>query len=86
MVGVVDVRGAGASYGTRTGGFGLVKHLKAGGKKVTIGGTITQLLGPASPLSQLGLIDRVILVTYSGTGKAVFCALVMTTARRPPKP
>ncbi len=50
---------------------GLIKHLKAGGKKVTIGGTITQTLGPASLLSQLGLIDRVILVTYSGTGKAV---------------
>ena len=50
---------------------GLVSHLKSGGKKVTIGGTITQTLGPASLLSQLGLIDRVILVTYSGTGKAV---------------
>lgn len=50
---------------------GLVKHLKAGGKKVTIGGTITQTLGPASLLNQLGLVDRVILVTYSGTGKAV---------------
>lgn len=50
---------------------GLVKHLKAGGKKLTIGGTITQTLGPASLLSQLGLIDRVILVTYSGTGKTV---------------
>jgi tripartite-type tricarboxylate transporter receptor subunit TctC len=73
----------GKPYSNRTG---LVKHLKAGGKKVTIGGTTTQLLGPASLLSQLGLIDRVILVTYSGTGKAVFCALVMTTARRPPTP
>lgn len=50
---------------------GLVKHLKAGGKKVTIGGTITQTLGPASLLSQLGLVDRVIIVPYSGTGKAV---------------
>ncbi len=50
---------------------GLIKHLESGGKKVTIGGTITQTLGPASLLNQLGLIDRVILVTYSGTGKAV---------------
>jgi tripartite-type tricarboxylate transporter receptor subunit TctC len=50
---------------------GLLKHIKAGGKKLTIGGTITQALGPASLLSQLGLADKVILVTYSGTGKAV---------------
>ena len=50
---------------------GLVKHLKAGGKKLTIGGTITQVLGPANLLDQLGLTDRVIFVTYSGTGKAV---------------
>ena len=50
---------------------GLVKHLKAGGKKLTIGGSITMTLGPANVLNQLGLIDRVILVTYSGTGKAV---------------
>lgn len=40
-------------------------------KKVTIGGTITQLLGPTSLLAQLGLEKRVILVPYSGTGKAV---------------
>lgn len=50
---------------------GLIKYLKSGGKKLTIGGTITQTLGPASLLSQLGLVDRVILVTYSGTGKAM---------------
>jgi tripartite-type tricarboxylate transporter receptor subunit TctC len=50
---------------------GLIKHLKSGGKKVTIGGTIIQTLGPASLLSQLGLVKRVILVTYSGTGKAM---------------
>ncbi len=50
---------------------GLIKQLKAGGKKLTIGGTITQTLGAASLLSQLKLIDRVILVPYSGTGKAV---------------
>ena len=50
---------------------GLIKHIKKGGKKLTIGGTITQTLGPANLLNQLGLVDRVILVTYSGTGKAV---------------
>ncbi len=50
---------------------GLIKHLKSGGKKLTIGGTITMTLGPASLLNQLGLVKKVILVTYSGTGKAV---------------
>jgi len=51
---------------------GLVAYLKdEGNKKLTIGGTMTQLLGPASLLSQLGLEKRVILVPYSGTGKAV---------------
>ncbi len=50
---------------------GLLKHIKSGGKKLTIGGTITQTLGPASILNQLGLVDKVILVNYSGTGKAV---------------
>ncbi len=50
---------------------GLIKHLKAGGKKPTLGGTITQVLGPANLLNQLGLAERVIFVTYSGTGKAV---------------
>lgn len=50
---------------------GLIKELKAGGKKPTIGGTITQVLGPANLLNQLGLANRVIFVTYSGTGKAV---------------
>ncbi len=50
---------------------GLVAELKNGGRKITIGGTITQTLGPASMLAQLGLVDRVTLVTYSGTGKAV---------------
>jgi len=40
-------------------------------KKLTVGGTITQLLGPASLLAQLGLENRVIMVPYSGTGKAV---------------
>ena len=50
----------------------LVAYLKDdGNKKVTIGGTITQLLGPTSLLAQLGLEKRVILVPYSGTGKAV---------------
>lgn len=51
---------------------GLVAYLKdENNKKLTIGGTMTQLLGPASLLAQLGLENRVILVPYSGTGKAV---------------
>lgn len=51
---------------------GLVAYLKdSNNKKLTIGGTMTQLLGPASLLAQLGLERRVILVPYSGTGKAV---------------
>ena len=50
---------------------GLVNHLKTADKKLTLGATMTQALGPASLLNQLGLADRVILVTYSGTGKAV---------------
>jgi len=51
---------------------GLVEYLKDdSNKKLTIGGTMTQLLGPASLLAQLGLEKRVILVPYSGTGKAV---------------
>jgi tripartite-type tricarboxylate transporter receptor subunit TctC len=50
---------------------GLVSHLKKGGKKLTLGGTITQTLGIASLLAQLKLADRVVLVPYSGTGKAV---------------
>ena len=51
---------------------GLVAYLKDdSNKKLTIGGTMTQLLGPASLLAQLGLEKRVILVPYSGTGKAV---------------
>lgn len=51
---------------------GLVDYLKNdANKKLTIGGTMTQLLGPASLLAQLGLEKRVILVPYSGTGKAV---------------
>ncbi len=51
---------------------GLVAYLKdENNKKLSIGGTMTQLLGPASLLAQLGLERRVILVPYSGTGKAV---------------
>lgn len=50
---------------------GLLSHLRDGGKKLTLGGTITQTLGIASLLGQLDLADRVVLVPYSGTGKAV---------------
>lgn len=50
----------------------FVAYLKdENNKKPTIGGTMTQLLGPVSLLAQLGLEKRVILVPYSGTGKAV---------------
>lgn len=50
---------------------GFLKAVKKGGKKLTIGGTITHTIGTANLLDQLGLADKVILVTYSGTGKAV---------------
>lgn len=48
---------------------GLVKYAKEGGDKLTIGGTITQLLGALSLFSQAGV--EVTAVPYSGTGKAV---------------
>ena len=50
---------------------GFINHIKTADKKLTIGGTMTQLMGPASALDQLGLADKVIMVTYSGTGKAM---------------
>lgn len=50
---------------------GFVKMLKKGGKKPTVGATITHAIGTANLLDQLGISDKVILVTYSGTGKAV---------------
>jgi tripartite-type tricarboxylate transporter receptor subunit TctC len=50
---------------------GFVKHLKAG-EKVVIGATMTHLLGVVQALKQLNLLtDRVTLVNYSGTGKAM---------------
>lgn len=48
---------------------GLVKYAQGGGKKLTIGGTITQLLGGANLFAQAGI--EAIYVPYSGTGKAV---------------
>lgn len=60
-----------AKDGPFTSWDALVAELKKGGKKPTIGGTITQSLGIANLLAQLDLVDRVTLVTYSGTGKAV---------------
>ncbi len=50
---------------------GFIKHLKSGGKKVSIGATMTHLLGVVQALKQVGVQDRVILVNYSGTGKAM---------------
>jgi tripartite-type tricarboxylate transporter receptor subunit TctC len=49
---------------------GFIAHLKKGGKKVSIGATMTHLLGVVQALKELGVADRVILVPYSGTGKA----------------
>ena len=48
---------------------GLVKYAKDGGKKLTVGGTNTQLLGAANLFDQGGI--EAIYVPYSGTGKAV---------------
>lgn len=50
---------------------GFINHIKTSDEKLTIGGTMTQLMGTAAALDQLGLADRVILVTYSGTGKTM---------------
>ena len=50
---------------------GFLNHIKTVDKKLTIGGTMTQLMGTANALDQLGLADKVILVTYPGTGKAM---------------
>lgn len=50
---------------------GFIKHIKTVKKKLTIGGTMTQLMGIANALEQLGLADRVSLVTFPGTGKAM---------------
>lgn len=49
----------------------FIAHLKSGGDKVTVGGTMTHVLGVLQALKQLGLEDRIIPVVYSGTGKAV---------------
>ncbi|MEK9723674.1 MAG: tripartite tricarboxylate transporter substrate-binding protein [Rhodospirillaceae bacterium] len=49
----------------------LLASLKTAEKKVTIGGTMTQVLGAVQALKQLGLQDKVIPVVYSGTGKAM---------------
>jgi tripartite-type tricarboxylate transporter receptor subunit TctC len=50
---------------------GFIKHLKSGGKKISLGATMTHLLGIVQTLKALGLEKRVILVNYSGTGKAM---------------
>lgn len=50
---------------------GFIKHIKSGGKKLSIGGSMTMLLGVVGALKQLGLEDKVILVNYSGTSKAL---------------
>ena len=50
---------------------GFVDYIKTAKKKPTIGATITHAIGTANLLDQLGVADKVIFVTYSGTGKAV---------------
>ena len=50
---------------------GFVEYLKKGGKKPTVGGTLLLLIGLANMLDQLGLADRVTMVTYSGTGQSM---------------
>jgi tripartite-type tricarboxylate transporter receptor subunit TctC len=50
---------------------GFVKHLKSSNKKVSIGATMTHLLGVVQALKELKLDKKVILVNYSGTGKAM---------------
>jgi tripartite-type tricarboxylate transporter receptor subunit TctC len=50
---------------------GFLKHIKTVDKKLTIGGTMTQLIGTANALDQLGLAGSVVLVTYPDTGQAM---------------
>ncbi len=50
---------------------GFIKRLKSGGQKLSIGASMTNLLGVVQALKQLGLEDRVIMVNYSGTSKIV---------------
>lgn len=50
---------------------GFIEHLKKGGKKPTVGGTLLLLIGLANLLDQVGLADRVTMVPYSGTGKSM---------------
>ncbi len=40
---------------------GFIKHIKSGGKRLSIGGSMTLLLGVVGALKQLGLEDKVIL-------------------------
>ena len=50
---------------------GFIAHLKKGGKKISIGATMTHLLGVVQALKALGVDKQVVLVNYSGTGKAM---------------
>lgn len=49
----------------------LVAYLKSGKDKLTMGGTMTHVVGILQALNQLGVGDKIIPVVYSGTGKAV---------------
>lgn len=50
---------------------GFLDHIKTAKKKPSVGGTISLLIGLVNLLDQVGLADRVIPVTYSGTGKTM---------------
>lgn len=49
----------------------LIEYLKTSDEKLTMGGTLTQALGIASILDAAGVIDKVTIVTYDGTGDAM---------------
>jgi len=49
----------------------FIAYLKAGKEKLTVGGTMTHVIGMMQALNQLGLADKIIPVVYSGTGKAM---------------
>lgn len=49
----------------------FIAHLKASKEKITVGGTMTHIIGMMQALDQVGLVDKIIPVVYSGTGKAM---------------
>ncbi len=49
----------------------FIAYLKSDKDKLTVGGTMTHVIGIMQALNQLGLGDKIIPVVYSGTGKAM---------------